>query len=203
MTTQGLLAKIRAVKVSSWRSDGGDSAHACALGCTETLGPSDRGTTRWRRLRLRRPLLVLGAAFTVLLLTAASVEAGPQQWAALCRHVVQPRESVYAIARAYGVSPAAIITHNRLPNTGLLRTGQVLAIPDAYASLPPGPTAQRQCSPVTSCTCRAYHTVTAGDSLYRIGVRHGISMWRIAECNRISNLNLIRVGQMLCIPTTW
>jgi hypothetical protein len=27
-----------------------------------------------------------------------------------------------------------------------------------------------------------------------------VSMWRVARCNEIFNLNLIRVGQVLCIP---
>ena len=150
---------------------------------------------------IRRFLSVLGLVVSVLLLAAASVEAKPNEWTTICRHVVQPRESVYSIARAYGVSPSAIATHNGLSKPNLIYTGQVLAIPDVYASLPSGPTSARQCSPETPVSpCTAYHTVARGKNLYRISLRYGVSMWRIAERNDIFNLNLITTGDVLCIP---
>jgi hypothetical protein len=41
-----------------------------------------------------------------------------------------------------------------------------------------------------------------GENLYRISLRYGVSMWRIAQCNSIYDLNYIRVGDVLCIPAT-
>ena len=154
-----------------------------------------------RRSPIRRLLSILGVVLSVLLLTAASAHAKPREWVTICRHIVQPRESVYSIARAYGVSPSAIATHNGLSKPNLIYTGQVLAIPDVYASLPSGPTSARQCSPETPVSpCTAYHTVARGKNLYRISLRYGVSMWRIAERNDIFNLNLITTGDVLCIP---
>ncbi len=44
------------------------------------------------------------------------------------------------------------------------------------------------------------YTVRAGDTLYSIARRYGVTVQRIASANRITNPNLIRVGQVLIIP---
>ena len=46
-------------------------------------------------------------------------------------HVVQSGETVYSIARQYGVSPQAIIDANNLANPDLLSVGDTLIIPAA------------------------------------------------------------------------
>lgn len=46
------------------------------------------------------------------------------------------------------------------------------------------------------------YTVRAGDTLYAIATRYGTTVARIAQANNISNVNLIRVGQVLKIPGT-
>jgi LysM repeat protein len=101
------------------------------------------------------------------------------------------------------VSPSAIAVHNGIANPSLIYPGQVLAIPNAYASVPAGPTCAAQDgapSVPTGCGCVAYHTVYAGENLYRISLHHGVNMWHIARCNEIFNLHYIRVGDVLCIP---
>ena len=45
------------------------------------------------------------------------------------------------------------------------------------------------------------HEVKAGDTLSRIAERFGVTVEAIAEANNISNPNLVRVGQILIIPT--
>ena len=141
---------------------------------------------------MRRVLVVLVAVVTLLLLTGAVVDARPMEWTTICNHVVKPGETVYCIARGYGVSPWAIMIHS----------GMVLAIPNAPATIPAGPTCTPQCGgpPPPACVCTAYHTVLPGSNLYRISLLYGVSMWRIAECNGILNLNLIRAGAVFCIP---
>jgi len=46
------------------------------------------------------------------------------------------------------------------------------------------------------------HVVQAGENLYRISLRYGVSLADIAAANSISNPNLIFVGQSLTIPGT-
>jgi len=144
-------------------------------------------------------LLVLG----LLLLSSAPVYAQPASSSIIVNHVVKAGETIYCIARAYGVSPNAILNVNPVPYPNWIFPGQVLAIPNVPALLPPGPVCARQdVTPQPStCTCAHYYTVVTGDNLYRISLKYGVSMWRIAECNSLHNLNYIRVGDMLCIPS--
>jgi LysM repeat protein len=46
----------------------------------------------------------------------------------------------------------------------------------------------------------ATHTVAAGENLYRIGLRYGLSWVAIARFNNLSNAHRIYVGQVLRIP---
>lgn len=149
-----------------------------------------------------KTLSVLAVLLSLLLFITPTVYAKPVEWTTICYHVVQPGETIYCIARAYGVNPWAITDYNGIGNVNLIYAGQVLAIPDAYASLPPGPTCAAQCPlGLPTCACVTYHTIAMGENLYRISLRYGVSMWRIAQCNSIYDLNYIRVGDVLCIPT--
>ncbi len=116
-------------------------------------------------------------------------------------HTVQSGETLYCIARAYGVDPWAIASTNGIVNPNLIYPGAVLAIPNVPKSLPAGRVCPRQFNGGTPPTsCRWYHSVVSGDNLYRISLHYGVSMYAIAEANGITNLNLIFVGQTLCIP---
>jgi peptidoglycan endopeptidase LytE len=46
------------------------------------------------------------------------------------------------------------------------------------------------------------HVVQPGENLYRIALRYGVTVHALAAYNGISNVTLIRVGQVLRIPTT-
>lgn len=126
----------------------------------------------------------------------------PPSGGILGHHTVRSGETLYCIARAYGVDPAAIATTNGIVNPNLIFPGMVLAIPNVPKALPAGRVCPRQfdgCPPPPS-GCRFYHTVSSGENLFRISLHYGVSMYAIAEANNILNLNLIFVGQTLCIP---
>lgn len=53
---------------------------------------------------------------------------------------------------------------------------------------------------VTRAECGVYHTVVAGQNLFRISLRYGVSMHDIAVVNGISDVKLIFTGQRLLIP---
>ena len=121
----------------------------------------------------------------------------------LGHHTVRPGETLYCIARAYGVDPAAIASTNGIVNPNLIYAGMVLAIPNVPKTLPAGRVCPRQFGgtpPPPPSGCRWHHVVTSGQNLYRISLHYGVSMYAIAQANNILNLNLIFVGQTLCIP---
>lgn len=121
-------------------------------------------------------------------------------------HTVRQGETLYCIARAYGVDPMAIADANGVMTPNVILPGLVLAIPDVPQTLPSGPICAPQFSdapesPVDPPTgCRWLHPVARGENLFRISLRYGVSMYAIAEANGISNLNLIYASQTLCIP---
>lgn len=103
------------------------------------------------------------------------------------RHTVRAGETLYGIALRYKVTVQQIVTANKLTNPSLIRVGQVLTIPTRTPNTPP---------PATTVK----YTVKAGDTLYSIGRRYNTTALAIARANNFSNVNLIRVGQVLTIP---
>lgn len=53
---------------------------------------------------------------------------------------------------------------------------------------------------VMAVAAQTTHTVQAGENLYRIALRYGVTIASIAQANGISNVNLIFTGQQLTIP---
>ena len=155
---------------------------------------------------MRRTAAALIVGLSLLLLSSGIAYARPQAWTTLGNHVVQPGETIWCIARGYGVSPWAITAQNGLVNPNRIEPGTILSIPDAPATLPAGPTCAPQWTgdgpgwPSSDCSCAYYHTLSQGSNLYRTSLLYGVSMWRIADCNGILNLNHIQAGRVLCIP---
>ena len=105
-------------------------------------------------------------------------------------YTVVSGDTLYGIARRYGVTLQAIVTANGIVNPNLIRVGLQLTIPGASAPPAPAP-------PPSGGTV---HTVQAGETLTRIALRYGVSIWTIVSANNIANPNLIFPGQQLTIP---
>ncbi|HLO17612.1 MAG TPA: LysM peptidoglycan-binding domain-containing protein [Anaerolineales bacterium] len=160
--------------------------------------------------------------------TPTSTNPTPPPAGTLGTHVVRFGEWLYCIARAYRVSPWAIIEVNHLWWPYVIFPNQRLTIPNVpWTNMTAGPVCQAQFSistptttptvnppPVTNTptatpipattpppsNCRAIYIVRPGDTLYRIALRYGTTYTEIARVNGISNPRLIHPGQRLCIP---
>ncbi|NLA58603.1 MAG: LysM peptidoglycan-binding domain-containing protein, partial [Firmicutes bacterium] len=122
---------------------------------------------------------------------------GTQTWRELEKsptltHVVQRGDSLYVLARRYGVSIKDIMEANNLTNE-LIVVGQKLTIPKkapaaasraAAQDVPPGQVYQ----------------VRPGDSASVIAKKFNTSVPALAEANRLSDPNRLRAGQKLIIP---
>lgn len=93
-------------------------------------------------------------------------------------HVVQSGQTLYGIARTYGISVADIASANQIDPLRTLVIGQALVIP------------------ITGM----YYFVQPGDSLYMIGKRFGISYTRLAQINAIHPARPLQIGFRLYIP---
>lgn len=126
-----------------------------------------------------------------------------------CIHVVQPGDTLTAIARRYGTTVRALVTTNGMADANVpLRVNQQLRLPNAGGA--PAPTrpavtpapaaAPAQARPAT--TPGGVYTVKAGDTLYKISRQYGVSPTALMQANGLTpeTANTIRVGQTLRIP---
>jgi len=116
-------------------------------------------------------------AFSLLLTGVIPVAADAQV------HTVQRGETLSIIAQKYNLSVSAIMSANAL-RTDRIYAGQKLVIPDPNAiQVAPG----------------GEHIVQAGDTLFRIGLKYGVSWVVIKEANNLAS-TVVYPGQRLIIP---
>jgi len=132
-------------------------------------------------------MIVLVSVILASLLLSTSVAAAPATWSAPGYHLVRAGQTLYSIARSYGVSPWAIASANHLADPNRIYAGQWLYIPSYSYWQPSG----------------RYHWVRAGETMLSISRLYGVSPWVIASANGIYNLNRIYAGQRLVIPYRW
>jgi len=104
-----------------------------------------------------------------------------------CRFVytVKTGDSLYSIARKYGVTWQAIAVANNITSPYIITVGRQLIIP-----LPAG----------SETNCQFIYTVQSGDSLYSIAQKYGVTWEAIASTNEILYPFSIVPGQCLIIP---
>jgi LysM repeat protein len=119
----------------------------------------------------KRARAALVGAVVVLMVVAGSMA-----------YEVKRGDTLSAIAAHYGVSVAALLEANDIPNPDLIRIGQSIIIPGE------GGQADR------------IHVVASGETLGAIAVEYKTRSSEIASLNDLANPDLIRVGQKLKIP---
>jgi LysM repeat protein len=105
-------------------------------------------------------------------------------------HVVQAGENLFRIALRYDTTVDAIMAANGISSPDTVFAGQELIIPGASA---PAAGADAEPAGVT-------HTVLAGENLFRISRRYGVTMSAIMSANGITDPDQVYAGQVLAIP---
>lgn len=136
---------------------------------------------------------ILNAGFGPPLFEADERDLFPMEPAAQRRHEVQRGESLWSIARSYGVPFAQLLEANQMTRDTRLRVGQEIVVPGDGEFVPaPGVS-----GPATATGAR--YTVVRGDTLSHIAQRHGTSVAAIRQANNLRS-DTIRIGQELIIP---
>ena len=100
-------------------------------------------------------------------------------------HTVSKGQTMYSIAKMYGVTQDTIISMN--PGSGIMiRAGQSLRIP--------------QQSGTKEESNRVYHTIMAGETLYRLSVNYKVSIKDICDANPGLSADNFRAGEVILIP---
>jgi LysM repeat protein len=132
----------------------------------------------------------LRTLFAIALIVSLLITTAPPTFADSQTHIVQPGETLFRIALNYGVTVEALQAANGLTNY-IIYSGQMLIIPD-----PNAPASAVQPAPQTSS---GTHIVQPGETLFRIGLKYGVSWLTIQAANGLSG-TYIYAGQQLIIP---
>lgn len=109
-------------------------------------------------------------------------------------YVIQRGDTLASIARRFGVTISQLVEANNIVNPNLIYANQQLIIPTNGS----GPAV----TPPASSGGTTTHVVSAGETMYRIALRYGVTVQTIVQANGISNPNVIYVGQSLVIPVS-
>ncbi len=119
-------------------------------------------------------------------------------------HIVQPGETLSAIAAQHGVAIAEIAQVNALANVNTIYVGQKLRIPGG-SNLARDPATGEEGVPASASEpepepAPAVYLVQPGDTLADIARRFDVSVASLARANRLSHPSLIFAGRRLVIP---
>lgn len=111
-------------------------------------------------------------------------------------YVVQAGDTLYSIARRSGMSLNSLLTLNGLSQSSIIYPGQSLTVSQSEGNLAtPVSTKSNSASSVVSTS--GTYTVKAGDTLYSIARRSGVSLNSLLSLNGLSQSSVIRPGQTL------
>lgn len=112
-------------------------------------------------------------------------------------HKVKKKETLYGVAKKYGITQDDIIKYNPSAKDGL-KTNQILFFPvDAFAKPSADKTGEKL--PATQKVAVVTHTVEKGETLYGLSRIYGTSIDAIKQANPIVADGL-KVGQVITIP---
>lgn len=135
----------------------------------------------------------------------------------LASYTVQAGDSIYRIARKFGVKPSSLISANNLQMNSVIHPNQRLVIPGVSSKkaeeVTPRVTKatiskqvitapQSQVSNQVSASQKSAskYTVKAGDSLYAIAAKQGCDIQALLSANGFSLSSVIHPNQQLVIP---
>ena len=110
-------------------------------------------------------------------------------------HVVKSGDTLWDVARKYGVTVPALASANGLSSKAGLVTGARLEIPGK------GGTATRTASSSTTESSRVTYKVKRGDTLSEIADRFDVSVRELMTWNRLRQSSSLRAGQRLVVYT--
>lgn len=124
--------------------------------------------------------------FTSSVFLNGASEVTPTKSPDAIRYTVKRGDTLWGIAKKFGVTVSAVVNANNIRNPNLIYVGEVFIIPH-----------------MTSAESSGYtlYTVRRGDTLWGISRKFGTSINSIVALNGIKNPNLIYAGEVFKIPS--
>lgn len=111
------------------------------------------------------------------------------------KHTVVSGESIYSIAKKYGVTEADIYELNPKTKGAILQLKTILVIPNKNKK-----SKEKNSKPTSIST--EIHTVTSGESLYKISKKYNISLEKLKELNPNIKPESIQIGDKIIVAST-
>jgi len=143
-----------------------------------------------REMKIRH-IIAVTSIFTLTVLFASAPGFAEQQ-----TYKVLKGDTLYRIGRMFNTTPEALIKLNGLKNDKI-SIGQVLKVTEDQAVNSKQPPVQQSQQARTETQT---YKVRNGDTLTGIARSFNISLNRLTAANNISNINKLKVGQVLTIP---
>ncbi len=105
-------------------------------------------------------------------------------------YIIKPGDTFFLLAQRFGTTVAAIQALNPGLDPMNLQIGQVVCIPAAEGSLPPG----------TCPTGSFAYTIRAGDTFFLLAQRFGTTVENIEALNPNADPMNLQIGSQVCIP---
>ena len=129
----------------------------------------------------------MGVRFAPTRPSAEPIVSGPAPVTAKATHTVAKGDSLWSIAKKYGIGVDELSAANQLAKSATLRLGQQLTVPAKAAPAAPDTDAANT------------YAVKSGDTLGSIARKHGTTVSALRAANNLSG-DALRVGQKLVIP---
>lgn len=100
-------------------------------------------------------------------------------------YTIQQGDTLFSIARAFGVTVDAIVSANNIANPDVIQAGQTISIPGGGSGAPGETTT---------------YIVQSGDNLFRIALSFDSTVAELSQLNNLADPALIFVGQELIVP---
>lgn len=171
------LALVLAASMAHYTVAPGDTLSEIAMehGVTVSALADANGITDANRIYVGQSLAIPGDA-----------DAGGNS--AITVHIVEPGETLGAIAALYDTTAAAIAEVNGITNPNVIYVGTRLTI---GGTATPTPKVGDQ---------TGTHVVSSGETLSEIAVKYGAQTKQLADLNNLPNLDFLKVGQVLAVP---
>lgn len=106
-----------------------------------------------------------------------------------CSYTVRQGDTMYLIAQRFGIPLNILIAANpQISDPNIIIPGQIICIPSSYPPV---------------CTGKGY-MVQSGDTLFLIAKRFGVPLNVLIAANpQIKNPDVLRPGQVICIPESY
>ncbi|MCL1929222.1 MAG: M23 family metallopeptidase [Treponema sp.] len=118
-------------------------------------------------------------------------------------HVIKKGETIYSIARSYGLSADEVLKHNKITDPSKVPAGTKIRIPGTNGNTGSSYAQPPSAEVVNTAAARqtyAEYRVEKKDTLYSLARRYGISVSELLAINGFASNHVLKAGEKIRVP---